>query len=80
MKKLLSLFLTLAVAGVIGLTAGCKKKEEAPAPAEQPKAEQPAQPAQPAQPPANQTGGEQQQQQQPAEQQQQPAEKPAEKK
>ncbi len=44
MKKLVSLFLTLAVAGVIGLTAGCKKKEEAPAPApEKPKAEQPAQ-------------------------------------
>ncbi|MEZ0343688.1 MAG: hypothetical protein ABWJ99_02610 [Caldimicrobium sp.] len=65
---MLSLMLALVVAGVIGVTAGCKKKEEAPAPTEQPKAEQPAQPAQPEQPTANQTGGEQPAQQQPAEQ------------
>ena len=57
MKKLVSLMLALSLAGVIGVTAGCKKKEEAPAPApEQPKAEQPAQPAQPAE---NQTGANQ---------------------
>lgn len=58
MKKLVSLMLALGLAGVIGLTAGCKKKEEAPAPApEQPKAEQPAQPAEnQTQPAANQTG------------------------
>ncbi|MFN4132679.1 MAG: hypothetical protein ACK4GE_06360 [Caldimicrobium sp.] len=56
MKKLVSLMLALGLAGVIGLTAGCKKKEEAPAP-EQPKVEQPAQPAEnQTQPAANQTG------------------------
>lgn len=66
MKKLLSLMLTLGLAGVIGLAAGCKKKEEAPAPApEQPKMEQPAQPAE------NQTS---------ANQTEAPAEQPAEKK
>ncbi len=74
MRKVLSLVLTLAVAGMIGVTAGCKKKEEAP------KTEQPA-PTAPAQPQApageNQTGAPQQQQQAPAEK---PAEQPAEKK
>ncbi len=44
MKKVLSLVLTLAVAGMVGLTAGCKKKEEAPK-TEQAPATQPAQPA-----------------------------------
>jgi hypothetical protein len=54
MKKVLSLVLTLAVAGVIGVTAGCKKKEEAPK-TEQAPATQPAQPEQPAQPAGNET-------------------------
>ncbi len=68
MKRFMSVLLSLAIAGVIGMAAGCKKKEEAPAPApEQPKVEQPAQPA----PAENQT------QQAPAEK---PAEQPAEKK
>ncbi|MFN3505410.1 MAG: hypothetical protein ACK4Y7_04285 [Caldimicrobium sp.] len=49
MKRVVSLMLALGLAGMISLTAGCKKKEEAPAPApEAPKTEQPAQPAQPA--------------------------------
>ncbi|MFN4196692.1 MAG: hypothetical protein ACK4FM_01610 [Caldimicrobium sp.] len=47
MKKVVSLVLALGLAGMIGLTAGCKKKEEVPAP-QPPKTEQPAQPAQPA--------------------------------
>lgn len=40
MKRVLCFLLSLAVAGVIGVTAGCKKKEEAP-PAP-PKTEAPA--------------------------------------
>lgn len=57
MKKLLSVALCLAMAGVIGLSAGCKKKEEAQQPpAEQPKAEQQAAPeANQTAPEANQT-------------------------
>lgn len=72
MKKLMSLVLSLAVAGVIGVTAGCKKKEEAPAP-QPPKVEKPAAPAenQTANQTANQTG---------AAPGAAPAEKPAEKK
>lgn len=31
MKKVVSFMLSLALIGIIGLTAGCKKKEEAPA-------------------------------------------------
>ncbi|WP_038057245.1 hypothetical protein [Thermodesulfobacterium hydrogeniphilum] len=38
MKKVVSFMLSLALAGLIGLTAGCKKKEKAPAP-ETPKKE-----------------------------------------
>ncbi|PMP98003.1 MAG: hypothetical protein C0169_01145, partial [Thermodesulfobacterium geofontis] len=30
MKKLVSFMLSLALVGMVGLTAGCKKKEEAP--------------------------------------------------
>uniref|UniRef100_A0A832GRQ0 Lipoprotein n=1 Tax=Caldimicrobium thiodismutans TaxID=1653476 RepID=A0A832GRQ0_9BACT len=71
MKKLMSLVLALAVAGVIGVTAGCKKKEEAPAPVT-PKTEQPVQPAAPAE---NQTANQTDNQTAAA-----PAEKPAEKK
>ncbi|MCS7199593.1 MAG: hypothetical protein N2327_08100 [Caldimicrobium sp.] len=57
MKKFISLMLSLAVAGVLGITAGCKKKEEAPAPTP-PKVEQPAanQTNQTEAQPANQTG------------------------
>ncbi|MCS7150434.1 MAG: hypothetical protein N2Z40_01190 [Caldimicrobium sp.] len=57
MKKLISLVLALTVAGAMGLTAGCKKKEEAPAP-QPPKVEQPAanQTNQTEAQPANQTG------------------------
>ena len=72
MKKLLSLVLTLAVAGMVGLTAGCKKKEEAPK-TEQAPVTQPAQPAQP----AGNESAPQPEQQAPAEK---PAEQPAEKK
>ncbi|MFN3567743.1 MAG: hypothetical protein ACK4UR_02405 [Caldimicrobium sp.] len=70
MKKVVSLMLALGLAGMIGLTAGCKKKEEAPAP-EAPKTEQPAQPAQTET--ANQTTN--QTEQAPAEKEQAPAEK-----
>mgnify|MGYP001626222915 CR=1 FL=1 len=56
MRKLLMLALCVAVAGVIGLSAGCKKKEEAQQPpAEQPKAEQQAPAANQTAPAANQT-------------------------
>ena len=75
MKKVLSLVLTLAVAGMVGLTAGCKKKAEAPK-TEQAPATQPAEPAQPAQPAGNESAP-QPEQQAPAEK---PAEQPAEKK
>jgi len=41
MKKLVSFVLSLALVGMVGLTAGCKKKEEAPK-TEAPKVEAPA--------------------------------------
>ncbi len=41
MKKLVSFVLSLALVGMISLTAGCKKKEEAPT-QEAPKVEAPA--------------------------------------
>jgi len=41
MKKLVSFLLSFALVGMIGLTAGCKKKEEAPT-QEAPKVEAPA--------------------------------------
>ena len=41
MKKLVSFILSLALVGVIGLSTGCKKKEEAP-PTKAPKTEAPA--------------------------------------
>jgi len=47
MKKLVSFVLSLALVGVIGLTAGCKKKEEAPSP-KAPKTEAPAEQKAPA--------------------------------
>lgn len=42
MKKLVSFVLSLALVGMVGLTAGCKKKEEAPKTEEAPKVEAPA--------------------------------------
>ena len=65
MKKLVSFVMSLALVGMIGLNAGCKKKEEAPK-EEAPKVEAPAQPA----PAENETA--------PAPEK--PAEQPAEKK
>ena len=47
MKKLVSFILSLALVGVIGLTAGCKKKEETPPP-KAPKTEAPAEQKAPA--------------------------------
>ncbi len=47
MKKLVSFVLSLALVGVIGLTAGCKKKEETPPP-KAPKTEAPAEQKAPA--------------------------------
>ena len=47
MKKLVSFILSLALVGVIGLTAGCKKKEETHPP-KAPKTEAPAEQKAPA--------------------------------
>jgi hypothetical protein len=67
MKKLVSFVLSLALVGMVGLTAGCKKKEEAPK-TEAPKVEAPA-------PAENETGNVTG-----APAPEKPAEKPAEKK
>lgn len=68
MKKLVSFVLSLVLVGMVGLTAGCKKKEEAPKTEEAPKVEAPA----PAPAPAGNVTG--------APAPEKPAEKPAGKK